>query len=334
MAGRDEILAVLRDASGEEPVSLRTADLPRLQAEDLPEDVTIQAVDKLDSRGICHLGLNGVLARGTSTPLAAYMDEEVWRKGWSLPLGAEDYVALVREAVAQRQRSRGDVELIDSFVEDNVIGVRYVINLDKANLGEAISQAKAVQSELLEAAEAVTAGVEDLVAAAEKRLQGWGEQPLDELVNRMREGTAHDKGLALEELASRLFGTVAGFTATGRVSTATEEIDIRIQNASEDEVWRREAALLIAECKNWSAKCGKDEFVLFRSKLENRTGRVSCGFLISWNGFAQTITAEMLRGTKDNLLIVPISGEDLRSAVREGNFPERLKKLHADAVFL
>lgn len=95
----------------------------------------------------------------------------------------------------------------------------------------------------------------------------------------MRRDTAHEKGLALEELTSRLFGSIPGFLATGHVSTKTEEIDIRIQNGSEDEVWRRESALLIAECKNWSGSCGKDEFVLFRSKLENRTGRVTCGFL-------------------------------------------------------
>jgi hypothetical protein len=127
---------------------------------------------------------------------------------------------------------------------------------------------------------------------------------------------------------------VPGFTATGRVSTETEEIDIRIQNASEDEVWRRESALLIAECKNWSGKCGKDELVVFRGKIENRTGRVSEGFLISWNGFAETVTAEMLRGTREDLLIVPLTGEDLRGAVRDGDFPERLKALHSDAVML
>ena len=80
------------------------------------------------------------------------------------------------------------------------------------------------------------------------------------------------------------------------------------------------------------ASAAKDEFVLFRSKLENRTGRVSCGFLISSNGFAETVPAEMLRGTKEQLLIVPIAGEDIRAAVRDGDFPQRLNNLHADAV--
>jgi hypothetical protein len=49
----------------------------------------------------------------------------------------------------------------------------------------------------------------------------------------MREGgTAHQKGLTLEELTSRLFTMVPGFSATGHVPTETEGIDINIQNAS------------------------------------------------------------------------------------------------------
>jgi hypothetical protein len=226
------------------------------------------------------------------------------------------------------------VELQEDRSEDNVVAVDFSIALGEVDLREALRQAKLVQSEILEAAEAVSAGIEDAVSQAAKRLAGWGSEPLDGLVDRMRQGTADEKGQVLEELSSRLFNTVPGFAATGRVRTKTEDIDIRVQNASEDEVWRRESALLIAECKNWTGSCGKDEFVLFRTKLENRTGRVSCGFLISWNGFATTVAAEMLRGTKDNLLIVPITGQDLRAAVRDGDFPARLRDLQAKAVML
>lgn len=150
----------------------------------------------------------------------------------------------------------------------------------------------------------------------------------------MRDGTPHDKGLVLEELASRLFNTVPGFAATGNVRTETEEIDIRIQNTSDDALWRRETFLLIAECKNWSGKCGKDEFVVFKNKLSNRVGRVTCGFLVSWNGFTNTIAKEMLRSSEAQLLVVPVEGSDLRGGVRDNDFPARLKVLHEKAIFL
>jgi len=45
--------------------------------------------------------------------------------------------------------------------------------------------------------------------------------------------------------------------------------------------------LLLAVCKNWSGKCGRDEFDLFKTKLVNRVMGVGCGFLVSWNGFAE-----------------------------------------------
>jgi hypothetical protein len=77
---------------------------------------------------------------------------------------------------------------------------------------------------------------------------------------------------------------------------------------------------------------GKDELVLFRTKLENRTGRVSLGFLISWNGFADTATAELLGGSRGSHLIVLISGEELQEGVRNGDFGVRLRKLYTAAV--
>jgi hypothetical protein len=98
--------------------------------------------------------------------------------------------------------------------------------------------------------------------------------------------------------------------------------------------FRRESALLLAECKNWTSRCGKDEFVVFREKIENRNRRCSLGFLISWNGFATTVTKEMLRGSREEVLIVPVSGKELRAAVRDGNFLKVLVECWDKAVHL
>jgi hypothetical protein len=120
----------------------------------------------------------------------------------------------------------------------------------------------------------------------------------------------------------------------GRVRTATEEIDLSILNDSDDPRFRRESALLLAECKNWTGRCGKDEFVVFREKIENRNRRCSLGFLISWNGFATTVTKEMLRGSREETLIVPVSGKELRAAVRDSNFLKVLVECWDKAVHL
>ena len=144
---------------------------------------------------------------------------------------------------------------------------------------------------------------------------------------------AHEKGRALEELMARFFGSVAGFTVSGRnVRTETEEIDIAIRNGATDPVFSREEVFVLAECKNWSGKCGKNEFVLFKEKLENRSQRCSVGFLVSWNGFAETITKEMLRGSRERTLVVPLTGERVRQAIASGNLAEELHNAFDEAV--
>lgn len=125
---------------------------------------------------------------------------------------------------------------------------------------------------------------------------------------------------------------IPGFTVTGRVRTETEEIDLSALKGSGDPRLKREAAVILAECKNWMSKCGKDELVLFREKIENRFQRCSLGLLISWNGFAGTVTKEMLRGSRENILVVPLAGDDIRRAVRNGNFASVLSECWDKAV--
>ena len=136
-----------------------------------------------------------------------------------------------------------------------------------------------------------------------------------------RAKTSNEKGRALEKLTEALFNGIAGFTVEGmRVHTETEEIDLVILNGSNHPKLIREAAIVLAECKNWSAKCTKDDFVVFKNKMENRIGRCSLGFLISWNGFADTITKEMLRGSHERLLVVPLDRKQIQDAVQNNSF--------------
>jgi hypothetical protein len=111
-----------------------------------------------------------------------------------------------------------------------------------------------------------------------------------------------------------------------------QEIDLTILNDSADARFKREDALLLVECKNWSSKCGKNEFVIFKEKVENRSQRCSLGFLVSWNGFAETVTKEMLRGSRERTLIVPLIGEQLRRAARAGSFADELHAAWLQAV--
>jgi hypothetical protein len=164
------------------------------------------------------------------------------------------------------------------------------------------------------------------IRVALSKLQSEGQMALTPLtpatlVALVERATTSDlKGRALEELVSKLFLTIPGLTVIKRVKTTTEEIDIFIFKENAPGFLASEEAVILAECKNWSGKCGRGEFSQLEMKAQNRKERCSLNFLISWNGFADTIEKELLRLSRQRLMIVPLTGDDLRKAVEDNNF--------------
>jgi len=319
----EEAKQLLADATEDEDSVIIPASLLKdLTLDDIPEGVSVQIGTLKD--GAYHMEWNGRLyKKGEFIEGEA---EHLWtRKYWYAPLGLEQYMDLVRRAVETRHRLRGDVELTDYDDDGAYIRVCFAIETGESSPTKAFDAAKKISAEVEEAAERAADDVGKRIAEVAARLSGWGSEPLDKLVERVETAAStDDKGRSLEELASRLFEQIPGFAVTGRIRTATEEIDISIVNDSTEPRLRRESALILAECKNWTSKCGKDEFVIFREKLENRKRRCSLGFLISWNGFATTVTKEMLRGSREETLIVPVTGQNIRAAVRSDDVLKEL----------
>lgn len=329
----EEAKQLLADATeDEEPVTIPASLLKDLTLDDIPEGVSLQIGTLKD--GVYHIEWDGRLYRKRG--LIEGEAEHLWtRKYWYAPLGLEQYMDLVRRAVETRHRLRGDVELTDYDDDGAYIRVCFAIRSGESSPAKAFDRAKKISAEVEEAAERAADDVGKRIAEVAARLSGWGSEALDKLVERVETATStDDKGRSLEELASRLFEQIPGFVVTGRIRTATEEIDISIVNDVTEPRLRRESALILAECKNWTSKCGKDEFVIFREKLENRKRRCSLGFLISWNGFATTVTKEILRGSREEILIVPITGQNIRAAVHSGDVLKELVSCWDAAVAL
>lgn len=92
--------------------------------------------------------------------------------------------------------------------------------------------------------------------------------------------------------------------------------------------------MILVECKNWTKKpAGKNEYVAFREKLENRRGRAKLGFFISGKGFAKTFGLEDLRNSKTDLLIVPVDLKHLIEMIeKQLNYADELQKLYVQAT--
>jgi hypothetical protein len=329
----DEARDLLAASAGDDfPAVLPPSVLSKLTIEDVPEDTRLEIGTVKDA--ITHLEWSGCLFRD-GDQIIGEADYTWTRKYWYAAIGMEQYLDLVRRAVEIRQKVHNDIELTNFEDDGAFIQLTFEVTTDEKNLRAAYDFIRHVCNELEETAERASDEVGKELASIAARLSGWGNKDLDALVNAVdTAATTDDKGRSLEELCSRLFEGVAGFTVTGRLRTATEEIDISILNDSNEPRFRRESAIILAECKNWIAKCGKDEFVIFREKMENRNRRCTLGFLVSWNGFTTTVTKEMLRGSHEQTLIVPITGKEIRHAVRTEDFDTVLLECWDRAVNL
>ncbi|MGC2696973.1 MAG: restriction endonuclease [Candidatus Angelobacter sp.] len=282
-----------------------------------------------------HLDWSGTMFRDGNR-LVAEANYCTWRKYWYSTLGMEQYFDLIRRAVETRHRIRGDVQVTHYEEGDTHIDFFYTITTSgTGTLYDAYREALQAVDEIEQTARRAEDEAGKLIAEVAARLSGQASQALDKLVHHLETAASpDDRGRTLEELCSRLLETVSGFHVTGRLRTATEEIDISIVNNSNDPRLRRESALILVECKNWSGKCGKNEFVIFKEKIENRNRRCSLGLLVSWNGFAETVTKEMLRGSREDTLVIPITGSDIRRAVAYGEFTQTLLSAWDKAVAL
>jgi hypothetical protein len=177
--------------------------------------------------------------------------------------------------------------------------------------------------------------IDELTGTSSTKIE-WGENSLNKLVTLVESSkNSNEKGKALEELLVRLFENSQSFLVNGiNTTTETEEIDVMVLNNSNDARFKRESAILLVECKNWSNKCGKNEFVIFKEKVENRKSRCSLGFLISWNGFADTVTKEMLRGSREQALVIPLDGDDIKRAIRKNDIEAVLAEAWDKAITL
>ena len=233
----DEAKRLLSEsAEDEEPICLPPAVLKHVAVADVPKDTSIQVGVLKDN--VIHLEWEGYLRndKGKLVGEAEY----VWtRKYWYSPIGLEQYLDLVRRAVEVRVRTHGDVTRPEYDDDGAFVQLRY----GQTGCDEPLTlyhQVKAVCEQLEVTAEQASADFGNSISEVAARVSGWGSETLDALVDAVDNAkSTDDKGRSLEELFSRLLETVPGFSITGRIKTATEEIDISVLNDGQGHVQTR-----------------------------------------------------------------------------------------------
>ncbi|WP_175819058.1 restriction endonuclease [Burkholderia sp. BCC0419] len=121
--------------------------------------------------------------------------------------------------------------------------------------------------------------------------------------------TNQDKGASFEALAIYLFEHLDGVEVTEHdIRMPSEEIDIVLWNAQQEEVFRPWEAVILVECKNWSANVGAPALDNFIGKLRRRS--LTTGIFVA----AMGVTGGFINGDGDEPGAVGI----IRSALQEG----------------
>lgn len=156
----------------------------------------------------------------------------------------------------------------------------------------------------------------------------------NELINiiNAQKNSNQERGRALEKLMLKFFSEVEGFRCQCNTRTETEEIDICILNGAKDEVFAKESALILCECKNWKRPVGRDELNIFIGKMKNRYRRCKLGFFIAWNGVTGDFGEERLRFSHDEEVVVLLTQEGIVSAIETGSITKYLHDEYFKAV--
>jgi hypothetical protein len=121
--------------------------------------------------------------------------------------------------------------------------------------------------------------------------------------------TNQDKGSRFETLAIYLFEHLDGVEVTDHdIRMPSEEIDLVLWNAQREEILRPWEAIILVECKNWSAAVGAPALDNFIGKLRRRG--LKTGIFVAANG----VTGSFINGDGDEPGAIGI----IRSALQEG----------------
>ena len=127
-----------------------------------------------------------------------------------------------------------------------------------------------------------------------------------------------DKGKTLENLCYLLFRSIPGWESImSNKKSRLEEFDLEILNESKDKTWRDFGKKILVECKNYSKKkSGVNQVGPLLNKIRRRHPRkCNLGFIISPNGFADTIMSELNFISKEEISIIPMAIKELNGLI-------------------
>ncbi|MBK5191382.1 MAG: restriction endonuclease [Methanosarcinales archaeon] len=134
------------------------------------------------------------------------------------------------------------------------------------------------------------------------------------LADLSKEEDPQRKGHLLEDICCQIFTLSSGLTIEStRLNNKDEELDIVLRNNITRSFLR--SPIILVECKNWSRPVSASVLRDFESKVRNHSNLCRIGIFVALNGFASTDKEVLRRLGRDDIVLVLVTGDDLRELV-------------------
>ena len=148
------------------------------------------------------------------------------------------------------------------------------------------------------------------------------------------EPDTYKKGEKFENIVSLIFYHI-GYQDIKRriIDRSKNEVDLIVRNEIDDIFLNKLGDYFLIECKNKpEEKVGKNDFILFLSKLDNTNGMARYGFLFTSGYIAQTTFTEAVRTSKSGKKVVLFSNTEIERLIKTQNIRKEFKNIIDEQV--
>ena len=152
---------------------------------------------------------------------------------------------------------------------------------------------------------------------------------LDSYAAAKNETDTYKKGVMFEEFVTILFRNIGFTKILKRVKDKSlNEVDLIVRNDIHDEFLSAFGQYILVECKNKPEEnISKNDYILFKSKLENTGGLSNIGFLFTTSKMAKTAYIEAVRESHGTRKIFFVDDQCIYDLLNADDMKEKLKEI-------
>ena len=142
------------------------------------------------------------------------------------------------------------------------------------------------------------------------------------------------KGQKFENFIALLFQSIGFSEILKRVKDISlNETDLIVRNDIDDNFLSKFGKYFLVECKNKpSTKVDKNDFIIFKHKVEATKGLAELGFIFTTSSFTRNTYIEAVRDSKEKLKVLFVDNPLIMRLIKSSNPRETLKQIIDDQV--